>query len=116
MSATGYRSPCEDLSNFLADLYAEGYQSAISSTYEMVDKVSIGSHPTIKRTLKGVFHSRPPQPRYSSCWDANTGTMIDYLKKLDFLLNLDFLLLTQMTMKTAKLQDYPVSRLDIWMT
>ena len=35
-------------------------------------KVSIGSYPTTKRILKD---SRPPQPRYSSYWDVNTGIM-----------------------------------------
>jgi len=59
--------PVEDEANFPADLYAEGYQYqslnafclAISSTHEMVDGISIGSHPTITRILKGMFNSRP---------------------------------------------------------
>ena len=80
--------PVENVANFLADLYAEGYQYqslnayhlAILFTHELVDGVSAGNHPTITRVLKGVFNSRPLQPRYSSFWDV--GSMIDYLKKL----------------------------------
>jgi len=64
----------------------------------MVDGVSVGNHPTITRLLKGVFHSRPPQPRYSSFW--NVGSMIDYLRKLG---SNDSLTLKQLTMKTAML-------------
>ena len=65
--------PIEDIVNFLAGLFSEGYQyqslnvyrSAISSTHEKVDGVNVGSHPAVTRLLKGAFHSRPPQPRYS---------------------------------------------------
>ena len=60
--------------NFLADLFHQGYQhrslcsyrSAISSVHEPVDGQPIGSHPMVSRLLKGVFHERPPQPRYST--------------------------------------------------
>jgi len=98
--------PIEDVANFLADLYAKGYQyhslnacrSAISSTHEMVDGVSVWNHSMITRLLKGVFHSRPPQPRYSSFW--NVGSMIDYLRKLG---SNDSLTLKQLTMKMAML-------------
>ena len=47
--------PIEDVVNFLADLFADGYQyqslnayrSAISSTHENVNGVSVGSHPAV---------------------------------------------------------------------
>lgn len=68
--------------NFLADLFHSGYQhrslcayrSAISSVHENVEGQPIGSHPMVSRLLKGVFHQRPPQPRYSSTWDVNVVT------------------------------------------
>ena len=41
------------------------YHSAISSTHENVDGVSVGSHPAVAHFLDGIFHSRPPQPKYA---------------------------------------------------
>ena len=98
--------PIEDVVNFLAKLYSEGYKyqslnayrSAISSTHEYVDGVSVGSHPTVTRLLQGAFNSRPPQPRYSSFWDV--GMVIQHIKGLG--VNKD-LSLKQLTMKTAML-------------
>ena len=98
--------PIEDVVNFLADLFADGYQyqslnayrSAISSTHENVNGVSVGSHPAVTRLLKGAFHSRPPQPRYASFWDV--GIVIQHIKKLGP--NKD-LSLKQLTMKTVML-------------
>ena len=115
--------PIEDVVNFLAGLYSEGYQyqslsayrSAISSTHENVDCVSVGSHPAVTRLLKGVFHSRPPQPRYASFW--NVGVVIQYVKNLGFNENLS---LKQLTMKTVMLlaltrpsRSVDLSKLDI---
>ena len=68
--------------NLLADLFHQGYQhrslcsyrSAISSVHEKVDGQPIGSHPMVSRLLKGAFHERPPQPRYSATWDVSVVT------------------------------------------
>ena len=68
--------------NFLADLFHQGYQhrslcsyrSAISSVHEKVDGQPVGSHPMVSRLLKGVFHERSPQPRYSTTWDVSKVT------------------------------------------
>ena len=56
------------------------YHSAISSVHEKVDGVSVGQHPTVTRLLKGVFHDRPPLPRYSSTW--NVQLVLDFLGAL----------------------------------
>ena len=115
--------PIEDVVNFLAGLYSEGYQyqslnayrSAISSTHENVDGVSVGSHPAVARLLKGVFHSRPPQPRYASFWDV--GVVIRHIKDLGSNKELS---LKQLTMKTVMLlaltrpsRSADLSKLDI---
>ena len=67
---------------FLADLFEQGYQyrslnsyrSAISSVHDKVDGYEVGQHPLVTRLLKGVFHERPPQPRYSRTWDVSVVT------------------------------------------
>ena len=68
--------------NFLADLFKQGYQyrslnsyrSAISSVHEKVDGYEVGKHPLVTRLIKGAFHERPPQPRYSGTWDVSRVT------------------------------------------
>ena len=77
-----------ELVNFLADLHDKGYsyrslnayRSAISSTHDRVDGISVGQHPLVCHLLAGVFNSNPPQPRYTSTWDVNV--VISYLKSL----------------------------------
>ena len=101
-----HSGPVADVVNFLAELFSQGYQyqslncyrSAISSAHEKVDGNSIGVHPAVTRLLKGAFHSRPPQPRYSSFWDV--GTVISYLQSLG---GNDCLNLKHLTLKTVML-------------
>lgn len=40
-----------------------------------IEGVSIGQHPLVSRLLKGVFHSRPPIPKYSKIWDVSRMLM-----------------------------------------
>ena len=56
-----------DVINFLAKLYAAGYNyhslncycSAISSVHEKVDGYLVGQHPRVSRVLKGAFNNKP---------------------------------------------------------
>ena len=65
--------------NFLAELFQQGcqYQSlnvyrwAVSSVHE---KAEVGQHLLITRLIKGAFHERPPQPRYTATWDVAAVT------------------------------------------
>ena len=74
--------PIGEVVNFLADLFSQGYQyrslnayrSAISSVHDKVDGYDVGQHPLVSRLLKGVFHQRPPQPRYTQTWDVRAVT------------------------------------------
>ena len=74
--------------NFLAELFAKGYQyrslnayrSAISSIHQKVDGQSIGQHPLVCRLLKGSYNQKPPTPRYSHFWDV--GVVLRFLKQL----------------------------------
>ena len=74
--------PIGDVANFLAEMFSKGYQyrsidayrSAISSVHDKIDGYDVGQHPLISRLLKGIFHQRPPQPRYTHTWDVGVVT------------------------------------------
>ena len=74
--------------NFLADLFSQGYQyrslnayrSAISSVHDKIDGQDVGQHPLVTRLLKGAFHQRPPQPRYTQTWDV--GIVTTYIRSI----------------------------------
>ena len=61
-------SPVNEVVNFLADLHDKGYsyrslnayQSAISSTHDRVDGISIGQHPLVCLILTHLNHVTPP--------------------------------------------------------
>lgn len=65
--------------NFLAGEFQEGkqyctlnvFRSAILMTYPVIHSVRFGEHPMIFQLLKGIFNSRPPQPRYSFTWEVS---------------------------------------------
>jgi len=104
--------PIADVANFLSYLFSQVYQHQslivigqqsliVIGQQHMthpVDGVSVGSHPTITRLLKGAFNTRPPLPRYSAFWDA--GTVITYLKTLGENVSLN---VRQLTLKTTML-------------
>ena len=74
------------------------YRSALSSVLLPIDGYSVGEHPIIARLLKGMFHVRPPEPRYSFTWDVNV-----LLTFLESWFPLSALELKQLTLKTAAL-------------
>ena len=56
------------------------YRSAISMTQPVIDSHRVGKHPMISQLRKGIFNSRPPQPRYSFIWDVSV--VAGYIKSL----------------------------------
>jgi len=78
-----FSGPVTNVANFLAQLFADGYQyssinsyrSAISSMHEKVNGHNVGHNTLIYRLL---FHDRPSLPRYSSTW--NVQTVLNYLE------------------------------------
>jgi len=40
----------------------------------------VGRHPLVSQLLKGIYNSRPPQPRYSTTWDVDI--VVQYLQSL----------------------------------
>ena len=62
--------------DFTTSLFQKGFQyrsinlirSAVSTTHLPVDGTLFGQHPL----FKGVYNSRPSQPRYAHAWDSQT--------------------------------------------
>ena len=115
--------PVEDIINFLATLFSEGYQycslnsyrSAISATHAKVDGYTVGQHPLVVRKLKGAYNQRLPTARYSAFWDV--GVVLHYLKNLG---SNEELSLCWLTLKAAMLmaltrpsRSVDLSKLDI---
>ena len=48
--------------------------SLISSVHEKIDGYTVGQHPLVSKLMKGIFHERPPQPRYTETWDVSKVT------------------------------------------
>ena len=63
-----------------------------------IDGYALGEHPIIVRLVKGMFHVRSPEPRYSFTWDVNI-----LLRFLETWSPLSALELKQLTLKTAAL-------------
>ena len=77
----------ENMSNFLAEKFQEGleystvnvYRSALSAFHPDIEGRKVGQHPTmIVRVMLGMFHDRPPRPRYTETWDVDV--VLRYLK------------------------------------
>ena len=47
-------------------------------THNTIENTPIGQHPLVSRLLKGIYNSRPPEPRYSTTWDVTT--MLTWMK------------------------------------
>ena len=74
-----------DVATFLTALYTSGAnynvvataRSTLSGLIQIPVVPSIGSHPIIKRVLKGVYNNRPPKAKCHYIWD--TSIVMDYL-------------------------------------
>lgn len=62
-------------------------------THPTIDSVRVGEHPMVCQLLKGIFNSRPPQPRYSFTWDVSV--VVQYIRGLGLNTSLSLKLLTQ---------------------
>ena len=71
--------PLPAVLNFLGSQFLAGhayrslnvYRSALSAILPQVDAQKVGSHPLVSQFLRGVFHLRPPLPRYTETWDVS---------------------------------------------
>ena len=80
MEGTNYLLPdVTSVLKFFTELYEKGCQyssitlahSALASVVTLRGYATLSDHPLIKCFIKGVFHLRPPKPKYSSIWDAD---------------------------------------------
>ena len=67
-------------------------------THQPIEEVPVGKHPLICRLLKGIYNTRPPQPRYSTTWDVSK--VLNYIRPLGLSGSLN---LRQLTHKLAML-------------
>ena len=73
---------------FLKDQFKNGkayrtinvYRSALSAILPEIDSNRVGAHPLVSQLLKGVFHLRPPEPKYSHTWSVSQ--VLAYIKSL----------------------------------
>ena len=94
-----------DVIAYLTSMYDRGLQyttiasakSVLSGMLHIPGVISISSHPLIIRLLKGIFHVRPPKPRYEFIWD--TELVLNFLKNL----NPSAVTLKLLTLKTVTL-------------
>ena len=83
-----YQPTVSQVLDFLHTLYESGlsysatvtHQSAISAIVEIPGVPQLGKHWLVSQFMKGIFHLRLPQPRYSKTWDVNK--VLSYLKSL----------------------------------
>ena len=94
-----------DVIAYLTSMYDRGLQyntiaaakSVLSGILHIPGVHSITSHPLIIRLLKGMFHVRPPKPRYEYIWDTDLVlTFLQSLQPSDITLKL-------LTLKTVTL-------------
>ncbi len=99
-------APIEVGVNFLAELYDSGVgysavntaRSALSSYLVLPEGCQFGTHPLVRRVMKGVFETRPSLARYSATWDV--AVVLRYLAKMH---PADKLSLKDLTLKVVTL-------------
>ena len=92
--------------DFLVELYESGIgysgintaRSSLSCLVKPVNGISLDSHPTVTRFLKGVFQLRSTATRYTQRWDV--GKVLSYLQTIP---NSEDVPLKDLTLKTAML-------------
>ena len=79
-----------DILAYLTSMFERGLEystisaakSVLSSILHIPGVTAISEHPLIIRLLKGIFHVRPPRPRYELIWE--TDLVLTYLKGLEY--------------------------------
>ena len=110
------QAPVEMIANFLTERFKQSgleyrtlnvYRSAISAYHEPLLGQPVGQHQVITRLLKGMFNSRPPQPKYTDTWDVQL--VLDRLRRLPDNAQLD---LKELSLKVVMLLLTTASRVS----
>lgn len=96
-----FEANVDSVLTYLTELYNAGLgyscintaRSALSSFLQLENCVSVGSHPLVRRFMKGVFNLRLSLPRYNVTWDVNI--VLQFLKNLTPISSLSLLKLSQ---------------------
>jgi integrase len=107
-----------DVLDFLAELFYNGKSYSVVntarsalSTFISLDGQPIGTHPLVKRLVKGVFNLRPALPKYKHIWDV--GQVLQTLEKLTPVKDISLRALTlKLTMLLALLTGQRVQTLQ----
>ena len=83
---------------FLTDLFKTGYSfnqisTARSVLSALIDTLSWGNTPIVKRFMKGLFESRPIFPKYNCIWDV--GIVFNFVRNLPSTQKLSLKVLTK---------------------
>lgn len=78
-----FRPSATDVLHYLQELLIRkasyGTINTHRSALSLISHDKIGEHPLISRFLKGVFRSKPPEPKYRGTWDVDI--VLEMLKK-----------------------------------
>lgn len=96
-----FKPPISLVLDFLTELFdgGRGYsaintaRSALSTIVTLPGDYSVGTHPLVRRFMRGVFQVKPTKPRYDETWD--TSIVLNYLESLDPVADLTLKDLTQ---------------------
>ena len=76
-------------------------RSDLSALFDVDQRNTLGSHPLVRRFLKGVFETRTPQPKYRVIWDVSL--VLNYLRSQHPASDLSLKQLTQKLLKLIAL-------------
>ena len=69
--------------DFLTDMVLMDLQyrsiNVVSTTHAPLEGSPIGQHPLVTQLFRGIYNSRPPEPRYTQTWDVNL-LMVNHLR------------------------------------
>ena len=93
-------APVGSILEFLKDQFEDGKayrtlnvdRSTLSTLLPEIDSHRVGSHPLVSQLLKGIFHLRPPSPRYIFTWDVSK--VLEFIKSLGSNENLNLKMLS----------------------
>ena len=79
-STNPFRCALKSVSVFLVNLFEQGYRYRPVCGHRSADEKLIGQQKKVSSLITGIFHLKPPQPRYA--FISNAQIVIGYLKNI----------------------------------